>query len=94
MENIPIGVFGVPIRCCVCKRRFYSNEGRFPTGRPIRINKNFYVCTACKQQLQTNFTNEEISEFRRNHINYNSNLRYWVKWINQGRKKNVPNKKV
>lgn len=81
-------------KCWICKRTFYSNEGRFPvsgpTGHHIKPkqfkHRSRYelekedICKDCHLQINKMFTNKQLLKLGRDLLN-EQKIKEWIIWI-------------
>jgi hypothetical protein len=86
------------MKCELCKRTFYSNEGRFPVSGPTKHHvtpKQFHkrnnykeeimmICVACQRQLHRMFTNKELKKMTKEQLLSHSKVIKWSSWITNG----------
>ena len=81
-------------KCWICRRTFFSDEGRFPvigpTGHHITpkqfkhrsryVEEKEDICMDCHRQINKMFTNKELKKLGRDLINH-PKVRSWIVWI-------------
>lgn len=83
-------------KCSLCKRIYYSNEGRFPVSGPTKhhlIPKQKYrgrwkdakyewICNTCHKQINKIFTNNELKQLNTiEKLRNHPNVKKYIKWI-------------
>ena len=85
-------------RCKLCKRHFYSDEGRFPVVGPTKHHlipkqkyhgkwndaKYIWICNTCHKQINKMFTNNELKQLDTvEKIKNHPKVKKYIKWINK-----------
>lgn len=79
----------------MCKRKFNTNQGRFPVGNPTRHHivpreyrkrpkykdEKELMCNACHLQINEMFTNKELLNMTKEELLNHPKTISWVKWI-------------
>lgn len=84
-------------RCAICEREFYSDEGRFPVGKPVvhhLIPKQKYrgkkselegilICSKCHRQIHKLFDNAILKRnyYTLEKIKNYDEMKKFIKWI-------------
>lgn len=84
------------MKCELCERRFYSNEGRFPVGGPTKHHltpkqkyrgklkdaKYAFICEGCHKQINKVFTNNELKTYNTiAKLKKHPKIISYIKWI-------------
>ena len=82
-------------QCWLCERTFYSDEGRFPVGSPMKhhvIPKQKYrdrwedaeivvLCKMCHKQLHKMFSNNQLKHMEKDELKQHEKIKEYMKWI-------------